>query len=174
MTGMIIRAAYEGVPIGTLHRIFNCGRDPVDIRFLLHKAVSDGVLIDMPAEDWPRGSTRAERSPCASQPVTVLPDHELILKMAHVLKTTKLEGNILLVVLRRGYASRDQLHDAVEANRGNPDEATDKKIVDVVVCKLRKKLAPWGLKLHTIHSQGYEMFIECRERAWKIINENGL
>jgi len=63
------------------------------------------------------------------------------------------------------------LHDAVEANRGNPDEPTDKKIVDVVVCKLRKKLTPKGLNLHTVHSQGYEMSEIDRQKAWDLVRE---
>jgi DNA-binding response OmpR family regulator len=89
--------------------------------------------------------------------------------MARYLKTTKLESRILLVVLRRGHASREQLHDAVEDNRGNPDEATDKKIVDVVVCKLRKKLTKIGIVLHTIHSIGYEMNEADRTKLLSIL-----
>lgn len=91
------------------------------------------------------------------------------MRMATTLHTTRLESNILLVILRRGRAYREQLHDAVEKNRGNPDEPTDKKIVDVVVCKLRKKLTPLGLNLNTVHSIGYEMTEADRARAWALI-----
>ena len=123
----------------------------------------------MPAEDWPLGSTRAQHAPTLPAHPLGLDDGDIVLKMASRLKTTRLESRILLVVLRRGHASREQLHDAVEDNRGNPAEVTGEKIVDVVVCKLRRKLAPLGVILHTVHAIGYEMSEPDRKKVWALI-----
>jgi hypothetical protein len=52
----------------------------------------------------------------------------------------------MMVLLRFDHADKDKLHAVVEAQRQKralrPDkqELTDKKIVDVIICKLRKKL----------------------------------
>jgi DNA-binding response OmpR family regulator len=162
------RAADEGVPIGALRRIYRC--DPSLLREYLHAAVASGRLIEMPREDWPPLTPRDQRTPTVAAHKLVEDDREATMRMARKLKTTKLESRILLVLLRRGHASREQLHMAVEDNRGNPDDETDIKIVDVVVCKLRKKLAPIGLKMTTIHSIGYEMSEEHRNKAWELIN----
>jgi DNA-binding response OmpR family regulator len=163
----IIRAADEGVPIGALKRIF---QPQFDIRPIIHQAVASGRLIEMPREDWPPLVPRDQRTPTVAAHKLGEDDREATMRMARRLKTTKLESRILLVLLRRGHASREQLHMAVEDNRGNPDEETDIKIVDVVVCKLRKKLALVGLKMGTIHSIGYEMSEEHRNKAWELIN----
>jgi len=164
----IVRAADEGVPIGALKRIFRS--DPVDLRLAVNNALNAGRLIEMPREDWPPLTPRDQRTPTVAPHKIQEDDRETILRMARKLKTTKLESSILLVLLRRGHASREQLHMAVEDNRGNPDDETDIKIVDVVVCKLRKKLVPLGLKMNTIHSIGYDMSEEHRSKLWELIN----
>ena len=166
----IVRAADEGVPIAALKRIFKGVLDALDLRELLAAAVRAGRLVCLPKEDWPPYVPRDARAPTVPDHDLGTDDVELSFKMARVMKTTKLESSILLVVLRRGYAAREQLHDAVEANRGNPAETTQEKIVDVVVCKLRKKLAPLGLKLDTVHSRGYQMSDDDRKKAWEMIN----
>lgn len=165
----VIRAADEGIPIAALKRIFP-EVDKDYIREMLHRAVSSGRLSSMPKEDWPPLVPRDGRTPTVTQHKPQEDDKEAIMRMARKLKTTKLESSILLVVLRRGSATREQLHVAVENNRGNPDDITDIKIVDVAVCKLRKKLVPLGLKLITIHSIGYEMDEANRAKAWEMIN----
>ena len=163
----IERAADEGVPLGALKRIFRV--DDANLREFLHTALASGRLVALPKEDWPPLVPRDQRVPTVPRHDLGEDDQDVIMKMARHFHTTKLEGNILLVILRRRYATREALHDAVESNRGNPDEATDKKIVDVVVCKLRKKLAPLGLTLHTIHSIGYEISEADRQKAWAIV-----
>jgi len=167
----IIHAADEGIPIAALRRIF--GTDPALLRVMLHDAVTAGRITVMPAEDWPLLVPRDHRTPTVPPHTPGGDDRDVVTKMARRLKTTKLESHILLVILRRGYATREQLHDAVEFNRGNPADATDKKIVDVVVCKLRKKLDPMGLTLHTIHAIGYEMSKAHRQKAWAMIEGDG-
>jgi DNA-binding response OmpR family regulator len=163
----IIRAADEGVPIQAIKRIFKMLVDTVNIRELLATAVRAGRLIGLPREDWPPKVATDARTP--QHKVAECDDDEMVFNISRQMKFTRLESRIFLVLIRRGQASREQLHDAVEANRGYPDETTQEKIVDVVVCKLRKKLAPHGLILSTVHGQGYEMADAHREKAWQLI-----
>lgn len=165
----VVRAADEGVPIAALARIFKPLLS-LDLRSLLHAAVASGRLIEMPREDWPPLVPRALRAPQVQQHAPGDDDRDLMLKIARALKTTRLESRIMLVILRRGQAHREQLHEVVEQNRGNPVDATGEKIIDVIICKLRKKLTPLGLTLNTVHSQGYEMADEDRKKAWRLIN----
>jgi DNA-binding response OmpR family regulator len=167
----IIRAADEGVPIAAIKRIFKMVKDTLDIRELLRSAVTAGRLVAMPREDWPITQLRDERTPTVPRHELGLDDADLLVKLAKNMHTTRLESHIMLVLLRRGHASREQLHDVVEANRGNPAEVTQEKIVDVVVCKLRKKLVPMGIILGTIHSIGYEMSAADRDKVWALISK---
>jgi Transcriptional regulatory protein, C terminal len=167
----IIRAADEGVPLAAIKRIFKMMTDTLDIRSLLHAAVNAGRLPCMPLEDWYPGAPRDKRLPTVPEHKLGSDDVDLVMKLAKKMRTTKLESRILVVLLRRGHASREQLHDVVESNRGNPAEVTQEKIVDVVVCKLRKKLVPLGITLRTVHSIGYEMAEVDRQKIWGIVNE---
>lgn len=170
----IVRAADEGVPIGALKRIFRVDGDV--LRAGLRAAVLDGRILAVPKEDWDHKSSSADREPTVAgvaAQVRATDEKDLMFRIAQVLRTTKLESRILGVLLRRGSAHREQLHEEVEFNRGNPDTPTDIKIVDVVICKLRKKLAKAGLKLLTVPGQGYVMPEDARKLAWSLIQGDG-
>ena len=77
-----------------------------------------------------------------------------------------------MILMKRGHATRHQLHQAVETNRGNPEDATQDKIVDVVLHHLRRKIEPHGFTVHTIPRQGYHMSDADRRRLWTIIHES--
>lgn len=63
------------------------------------------------------------------------------------------EARIFCYLLTRPMATKDQLMAALYSDR--VDEAPEIKIVDVFVCKLRKKIAPFGVKIATHWGQGY-------------------
>ena len=170
----VIRGADEGIPIGAIKRIFCASQINVDVRDLVAQGVASGRLVAPPAEDWPALVPRDARRSMVRPHVSGEDDDELILKMARTLKTTKLESRVFMVLLRRGLATHKMLHDAVEFNRGNPANPTDEKIVDVVICKLRKKLELFGFSrptcgIDTVHSIGYDMTDAHREKVWAII-----
>ncbi|NEI71041.1 hypothetical protein GR212_15790 [Rhizobium lusitanum] len=48
------------------------------------------------------------------------------------------------------------------------DDAPEMKIIDVFICKLRKKIFPFGLKIETIHSSGYKL--HDRELLAQVMN----
>lgn len=173
LTGYIIRAADDGVPIGSLKRIFKS--DPAALRLCLHDAVERGQLIEMPREDWPPGTPASKRAPVVQAPrhVTVSDDEEMIMRFAQAFRTTPLEGHVLLVLLRKTYATITMLHNAIEESRGNPVEPTQIKIVHVVICNLRKKVGKYGLTIRTLHSIGYDMAVADRHKALDMIKGNG-
>jgi|SRR5580704_8845528 hypothetical protein len=164
---MVERAADEGVPIGALKRIFRVSDE--NLRPFLHDAIAAGRLVSMPSEDWPTGGTRLTRLPCVPQTLATLDDDDLVMLLSRKVKTTPQEGRLLLVILRRGHASREQL--LLAADHGNQSEPSQIKLVDVVVCKMRKKLVPLGITLQTVHSLGYQMTEVDRRKIWELLKE---
>lgn len=45
------------------------------------------------------------------------------------------------------------------------DEMAEEKIIDVFVCKMRRKLTPFGIAIETIWGRGYRMPPESKARA---------
>lgn len=171
----IVRLADEGVPIGAISRVTKL--PATDFREVLHDAVADGRIIEMPKEDWPAMIRRADRAPALS-PTGVArkqaghkinDDDTVLLAIADVFRTTRLQSKVLLRLLRRGNGTKEMLHDTVEENRGRPDEPTHDKIVQVVICHLRKKLMPFDIKIKTHHGSGYSMPVEDRTRVVEML-----
>src|SRR6185312_11720322 len=65
------------------------------------------------------------------------------------LKLARHEAKFLEVLLSRATVTKEVALAQVYADRWNQDEIPEIKIVDVFVCKLRKKLKPFGLKIDT-------------------------
>lgn len=153
-----VRAANEGVPVAAIARIVQASFD--DVSTTLRDALACGRIGEMPKPDWPPGQRWGERSP--SVPVTISPeDTEFALKREFGL--TRLEAAFLGVLVRYEHVDKEKLHAVIEEQRSKrslrPDkpEATDPKMVDVIVCKLRKKLKEKDPKyvLHTSWGSGY-------------------
>lgn len=69
-------------------------------------------------------------------------------------RLTVMEGRILAALMVRQYCSKDDLHLAISDATG---PQTEVKIVDVFVCKMRRKLAPFGVAIKTDWGRGYHM-----------------
>lgn len=70
-----------------------------------------------------------------------------------VLQLTEKEALLCQLLMKRGQATKEQIMHHLYQMR---DEA-EIKIVDVFVCKVRKKLKPFGIKIETIWGKGYAM-----------------
>lgn len=156
-----VRMADEGIPIRAIARAMHL--PPDDIYSLLRTAIEQGFLVELPKDDWPQGSTRNGRRPVMNPPFD--DDNELRLACARYFKASRLEAGFLSLLLRRNEVTREQLHHVIETNRVDPKEPTDQKMVDVVICKLRKKLPPHGFQIDTIWSFGYAISPSGREIA---------
>ena len=77
-------------------------------------------------------------------------------------RLTGKEAGLVGFLLTRPLASKADLMSALYSLR--PDEPPHEKIVDVFVCKVRKKLRPFGVEILTVWGQGYRIDKATRER----------
>lgn len=78
---------------------------------------------------------------------------------------TTSEMRVFRVLLNRTMATKEAIHATLYHNEGK--EAAEPKIVDVFICKIRKKLKPYGIEVKTIWGQGYSLDPETRARLKK-------
>lgn len=71
------------------------------------------------------------------------------------LRLTGAESCVLGALFRRDHCTKDQIMRAVYSAR--VDTEPQIKIIDVFVCKIRKKLAPFGITIGTLWGRGYYM-----------------
>jgi hypothetical protein len=164
-----IRMADEGIPIRAIARTTRL--PSTELYSVLQDAVMRGVIVELPKDDWPTGNTRASRSN-AFLGTPLEEDDELKVACSRCFKATRLEASILALMLKRTEVTKDQLHLAIEQNR--PEEKsrldpTDPKMVDVIICHLRKKLKTFGLAIETVWGIGYLISTEQRERAMQML-----
>lgn len=72
------------------------------------------------------------------------------------------EGKVLGALMRREVQSKEGLLLALYGNR--PGDAPEIKIIDVFICKLRKKLARFGITVDTLWGQGYRLPTAMRDK----------
>ena len=68
-------------------------------------------------------------------------------------RLTGKEGQMLGRLLKGGAVTKTQFMTSLYSGMDEPEL----KIIDVFICKLRKKLKPWGLEIQTIWGSGYFM-----------------
>jgi two-component system cell cycle response regulator CtrA len=77
-------------------------------------------------------------------------------------RLTPQENRFLGALVARPLATRDLIMAALYHHRG-ADEA-EMKVIDVFACKLRKKLKPHGIEIHTVWGRGYRLDAATRTR----------
>lgn len=148
--------ALEGVPVGAIARAF--GSSSSIIRDLLQDALEAGTIVEIPVSDWPPGSPRMTRQQMFLTKYT--PD-DFIMAVRKVYGLTLLEANFLRLLTVAKRADKAKLHMVAQqlrvARGSKPDsfDDTDPKMVDVVICHLRKKLTKAGLSIQTLWGSGY-------------------
>lgn len=167
---VIARLANEGIPIAVMARGFDAPAEL--IRDAVRCSIENGTVTEMPREDWPPTARRADHLP--SQLAKEQDDH-LLTACMRAFNITKLQSSFMLVLLKREEADKDTLHHVIESQRAirrnqpdNPD-TTDPKMVDVVICNLRKRLRPYWPAGHetirTLWGHGYYMEKADRDLA---------
>lgn len=160
-----VMLADEGVPVRAIARSIRIPGE--DVYEILKTAVGDGRLIEIPRDDWPVGARR-NRSP-AERVVLALDDTTLQMTCSSFFKLTRLQAAVFATIIRRPSVTKEQLHQAIENNRDANQEPTDQKMVDVVICHIRKKLRDYALPIDTVWGIGYSMKLDVRERALHLI-----
>jgi two-component system cell cycle response regulator CtrA len=80
------------------------------------------------------------------------------------------EARLFGALLKRPVWTKEQLLFALYSGR-HDDEQPEIKIIDVYVCKARKKLARWGIEIETLWGQGYRLAPDMRTKALALIGE---
>src|ERR1700721_563655 len=151
-----IALADEGIPVRAIARSLKIpGEDVYD---LLNEAISEGRLFELPKDDWPPGKKRSQRAQTEN---TILSRDDEALRMgcSSCFKLTRLQSAVFVALLRRPELSKEHIHNAIEAIRTGANAPTDLKMVDVVVCHIRKKLTAidkdWTIS--TVWGIGYSL-----------------
>lgn len=76
---------------------------------------------------------------------------------------TRLEARLVAALVAHGRLSKDRIYHAMYATAAE-DKQPEPKIVDVFVCKIRKKFEPFGLGIETIWGMGFGLTPEVREK----------
>lgn len=66
-----------------------------------------------------------------------------------------------MIFKRKGVVTKEAVYQVMYGLRDDPPEV---KIMDVWVCKLRKKLKPWGVLIETVWGRGWTISDEVRDR----------
>jgi len=90
-------------------------------------------------------------------------------KVCLALGLQRAEGRLLLKLAERGHASRPALHVAIS---GSAPKSTI-RIVDVVIHRLRQKLAREGVKISTIRGIGYMVDEASRDNLRELLHRAG-
>lgn len=162
--------ADEGIPVRAIARSLKIPSG--EVYEALREAKMEGKLIDLPPDDWPPGQSRAARLVGTGSPLHN--EDTMRIACAQQFKTSRLETYMLMQLLRREHATKQQLHRVVEDNRPSPGtkDETDIKMVDVIICKLRKKLLSHNITVETVWGLGYLLKPDQRARCLEILGRN--
>lgn len=80
------------------------------------------------------------------------------------------EARLFGALLKRSVWTKEQLLFALYSDR-HDGEAPEIKIIDVFVCKARKKLARFGIEIETLWGQGYRLSPEMKAKAVALIEQ---
>lgn len=173
--GIIYRAAVEGIPVGAIARFMKLPYS--EINEALHMALAGGLIVGVPRADWP-GQEHWDTRARPSLPGKKDDPAELEFACRQQFKLTALEAGFMVCLINKSCAEKDKLHGIVEekrrerATRPDNTDATDPKMVDVIICKLRQKLRGFGYDvIQTLWGRGY--FIEPADKR-KLLTTIGL
>lgn len=106
------------------------------------------------------------------------PDETRALQMRRVLSLTRAEIRILGVILARPgrVAATLTILDLLYPNPADRDRGVDAhgndraaKTIHVIICRIRKNLAPYGLRIETVWKQGYTISVPDATKLREIL-----
>lgn len=166
-----ISLADEGVPVRAIARSIKTPGE--EVYELLKGAIAQGRLFELPKDDWPPGGKRSQRAQAEN---TTLNRNDETLRMgcSSRFKMTRLQAAVFVALLRRPELSKEHIHNAIEAIRPPASKPTDLKMVDVVVCHIRKKIqrADPSFSITTVWGIGYSLDPATRAKALDLLNDH--
>src|SRR6516164_7314977 len=154
----IINLAYEGVLQRAIARALQLPAN--EVGEVVAEAVARGIIVGPSESEWPQGS-RAPRHPAFAGPPI---DEGTLLAAAQSLALTKTQATLFLAPVRRKFCTKEILHDIVESRRWAHSTPTDRKIVGVMICSIRKRLKGRYI-IQTVQGSGYFIPDDDRRRA---------
>jgi two-component system cell cycle response regulator CtrA len=82
------------------------------------------------------------------------------------------EAKVLNLLMLRDAVCKDGFMDAIYRGRG--DDEPEVKIIDVFICKLRRKIRPFGVEIKTIWGRGYQMAPDDKARVRALCEPSAL
>lgn len=83
--------------------------------------------------------------------------------------TAQEDRALAALVAQPGARGIDFLFDA--ATRGNASEGERSRLVTVIICRIRRKMKPYGLRIDTHYARGYSLDHESRARLLNWSNQ---
>jgi hypothetical protein len=169
-----IRAANEGIPVVAIARLLH--RPSEEVFASLRRALMCGNIAEVPKSDWPPTAKMRDRLPVI---IWQLSDEDILFSCRKAFSLTALEAGFLVVLIKHDRADKSKLHNVVEMRRfarsSQPAkiDCTDPKMVDVMICKLRKKLKAVDstLLIDTIWGGGYYIKQDVKAKMFACIAE---
>ena len=160
-----VALANEGVPIRAIARATKI--PSAELYDLLKEARAQGFILDLPIADWPHPPRNI--SVPGSDRLNNFTEEELLHTTMTAFGLTACMARIMLTLIRLpGAISYERLHDAYNSRQSGVTE-TAPKIIDVQICKMRKRLKKFGLEIVTEWGYGKQMPKEDRLRALKML-----
>ena len=100
-------------------------------------------------------------------------DHGFLTVAPVSLRLTTSEASIFGVLLKKDGATNELLMQALYSDSG-ADDPPEEKIIDVFVCKMRKKIKPFGISITTLWGKGYCMPPESKVIARQLLLSEGI
>jgi hypothetical protein len=185
VVGCVVRSAAEGIPVAAIARATHLPYDKV--LCYLKRALKLGAISEIPRADWPQAQNErgpsATRSPPSKKSTPCLvatsrspEDTEFLAR--HIFHLTNLEAGFLVVLLRCLFAEKEKLHAVIELQRSHrplrplQQEVTDPKMVDVMICKLRKKMNAIDLAfvIRTSWGKGYFLDQSVKDGIYRMLD----
>ncbi len=179
---VMIRMANEGLPLGAMARCL--GIASYELRDALRDALQLGKIFEMPAPDWPPTARKKDRVPPNGAPspqawLRSIDDDKLALYCVKIFHLTPLQGSVFSMLLRHRQVTKEMVHSIIEFRRSQfgsktDIEETDLKMVDVVICHIRKRMKVFNdgnSPIETLWGAGYYIPTEFKVKAVAIINE---
>ena len=165
---MAVRLADEGIPVRAIARGLKI--PSADLYDILNHALIDGKIVELPKDDWPAGSSRAQRAVFAG---TILENEDTLRSLCvRLFKATRQQAAVIAIMLKRTELTKAQIHTILQENRPTSSrDPTDQKMVDVVIFHIRKKLMPHGIAIETVWGTGYLISPKDRENTIKLLEQ---
>ena len=77
-------------------------------------------------------------------------------------RLTPAETRVFGVLVNREIATKEAVMATLYSARAGDEADVEPKIVDVFICKIRKKLKPFGQQIQTVWGQGYTLDEDAR------------